>query len=275
MNFRNRLMNLLRVRQMSLNFNIDFSTMNFKDFRFKMMILFGAIFISTNALAQGSSYEYPNQQWIQFYEQAKINKHWAILADAGYRRKNLFAETSQYIARVALGYRINTHMRLAAGFANLGFYSSGPLSKLEFRPYEEWMIFNSHKAVKIKQRFRIEERFFKTITDHQIQSGTDFNLRVRYLLTLNLPVYTFASGLKLSVNAGNELLVNSGKNINNNISYQYRILVGPALKIAKNLTVKLTYNSQFSSGKTSGTYEHINIVWLGVKHKFSLSHAKK
>ncbi len=249
-----------------------------KTYRLKIVLLIWAIVISTATFAQGKSTRNSNQQWIQYYEKAKLNSHWTLLADAGYRRKDLFAETSQYIVRVAMDYQMNPNMRISAGFANLGFYTSGTLSKLEFRPYEEWMITHKYNSVKIQHRFRVEERIFKTASDGIIQPASSFNFRFRYRLMFNIPILNLSkskSGSKLSLNAGDEILLNAGHSIVYNIFDQNRILIGPAIKIDKNFSVSLTYNDQLASATTPGKFKHTDVIWLGIKHQFGVTNHKK
>ncbi|MBE0650748.1 MAG: DUF2490 domain-containing protein [Bacteroidales bacterium] len=188
--------------------------MYFKKFRFRIVFVILAMIVTSAAVrAQEKPSLYSDQQWIQYYEQVKLNNRWTILADAGYRRKDWFANMSQYIVRVATGYQLNKYMRVAAGFANLGFYTSNTLSKLEFRPFEEWMITNKLSTVKVQQRFRFEERFFKVVENGSIQSSSIFNFRFRYRLMFNIHLLNLTSSVscpKLSLNAGDELLVNTG-----------------------------------------------------------------
>lgn len=248
--------------------------MHLKTYCLKFILIISALGISGFGFAQEKKTTNSNQQWIQYYETAKLNNHCALYGDVGYRRKDLFAETSQYIVRVAIGYQLNPALKVAAGFANLGFYTLGSLSKLEFRPYEESMITNKYKFVKIQQRFRLEERFFKVVDAGIIQPGSSFNFRFRYRLMFNIPMIN-DSGLKLSLNAGDEILFNAGRDIVYNIFDQNRILIGPALKLDKNLTVSLTYNNQFASSSTPGNYKHTDVIWLGIKHQFGVLNHKK
>jgi hypothetical protein len=244
----------------------------------KIMFVFLALGVSMNLQAQGKIVNNSNQQWIQYYEEVNFSSPWSLSADAGFRRRDLFSITTQYIARIDLGYQLNSEMKLTAGFANLGSYTSNKLSKLEFRPYEELMIKHKYSVIKIQHRLRIEECFFQEEEDGKIIPATTFNFRFRYRLMFNIPILKLSAkhpDHKLSLNAGDEIFLNAGHTIVNNIFDQNRILVGPAWQINKFFTITLTYNNQFAATKSSGTYNHTDVFWLGIKHKFSVKNHKK
>src|SRR3954452_23690960 len=110
--------------------------------------------ISIPTIAQEKTVNKGNQQWIQYYTQVKLAGKWIFLADAGYRVANNFQVSSQYIIRAGLNYALNPNIQVGAGFAHLGFYTSGEISKVEFRPYEELSIKSKLNNIDINNRVR-------------------------------------------------------------------------------------------------------------------------
>ena len=99
------------------------------------ILLLMCITITTNA--QEKTIKRGNQQWLQYYAQIKLSNKWTLLPDVGYRAANNFQASSQYLIRVSLNYTLTPNIQVGGGFAHFGFYTSGKVSKVEFRPYEE------------------------------------------------------------------------------------------------------------------------------------------
>ncbi len=219
-----------------------------------------------------------NQQWLQYYAQLKLSNKWTLLADGGYRVANNFQDKSQYIARVGLNYNLNPSMQVGGGFAHLGFYTSGKISKVEFRPYEELSIKSKLSNIDINNRIRIEERFFNPVVDGHIKGNGSFNFRFRYSLIAGIPLFNLSKkdmDKKVLLNIGDEVFFNAGRSIVYNEFDQNRILISPTIQFNKNFAVSLTYNGQFAGTTTPATYNDMNIVWLQIKQKFNIARKKK
>ena len=218
-----------------------------------------------------------NQIWLQYYNETQLNDKWTLFSDGGYRWKEGFEESTQYIVRAAIGYAIAPDIRTSSGFAHLGFYSSGKISKVEFRPYQEITFKNKYNNLSLNHRFRIEERFFNAVAHGEIQTPNTFNFRFRYALMVSIPLFKLSSENPDSIfllNIGDEVLINAGKNIINNVFDQNRIIVCPTFNLNKQLALSLTYSSQFASTTTPGNYAHTNVFWVQVKHKLNLKMKK-
>lgn len=237
-------------------------------------------FIATSVVtsAQSKNVKHSSQQWIQYYNQSKMGNKWIWSTDGGFRWNTLLNNPSQYIVRTAFGYQLNSTMKVSAGFAHLGFYTSEKFSKVEFRPYQEFLLNDKYKKVDILHRFRIEERYFKNVVDGDIQHGHTFNFRFRYQCMLNIKILKLSPAnpdKALAVNIGDEIFINAGKKIVYNTFDQNRLLVGPAVSFSKNLSVGLTYNRQFSSANAANSYSRTDIIWLLIRHNLDLTKHKK
>ena len=247
-----------------------------KTLQSKLTYLF--LFFAVAVYGQEKKVNKENQQWIQYYNQLKLGDKWSLFTDGGFRWKNSFNDNSQYIVRVAGNYKINKEMNAGFGFANLGFYDANKkINKVEFRPYEEFAILNSYDKFSIQHRFRVEERYFYAVVKGKIQSDREFNFRFRYRLLFNIPVFKLSSAdtnKKVSLSLGNEIFINAGQEIVNTIFDQNRLLLGSIVQVDKNISVSLTYNNQFASTKTAGTYNQANVIWLGITQKIDASKPK-
>lgn len=225
--------------------------------------------ITLTSFGQTKNYQFTNQQWVQYYNQLTLSKRWALLSDGGFRWKYDLGQKSQYIARTGMGYQVNPGIRVTVGFAHLGFYTSGAVSKAEYRPYQELLIKENHKKIRMEHRFRVEERFFRVIG-----LGTStFNFRFRYRLLLSTPVLPLfvSSGNKVKLKFGDEIFINAGKDVVYNIFDQNRILIGPIVPLNKNLSVSVIYTYQFAAKNVPKKYEQDQVIWLGVKQTIDLT----
>ena len=228
--------------------------------------------IAACATAQEKTIKKNNQQWLQYYTQIKLNDKWTLLADGGYRVANNFGTSSQYLIRAGLGYTLNPNIQVGGGFAHFGFYTSGKLSRVEFRPYEELMIKSKLGNTDISNRVRVEERFFNPVVEGSIKGPGTFNVRFRYQLVANIPLINLSEkdpNKKILLGIGDEVFLNAGKHIVYNVFDQNRLLISPTVQFSKNLSVALTWNSQFGATNTPATYNYSKILWLQVRQKFN------
>lgn len=236
-------------------------------------ITFITLAITMVASAQEKQITKGNQQWIHYYNESKLSTKWTLLTDGGHRWKDNLKESSLYIVRMGINYKLNSNMSSTIGFAHLGFYNSNKLNRVEFRPYQEINITNKYEPISILHRFRVEERIFYNVIEGKIQSKSDFNFRFRYRFMLNIPIFELAStgtDKKLSLNVGDEIMINAGNNIIYNVFDQNRILVGPVIQFNENFAISLIYSSQFATTKFAGTYNSTDVLWIGINHKLNL-----
>lgn len=219
-----------------------------------------------------------NEQWFQYYNQTKLNNKWTWLIDGSYRRKDNFSELSQYLIRTGIGYSINKDVKINAGIAHFGFVSSEQLSKVEFRPYQEVIVKNKLKKISLNHRFRVEQRYFYPVINGDLQNLSTFNFRYRYALIASIPLFNFSKenpDKKLLLNIGDELFINSGKDIVYNIFDQNRILISPTIQFNKKLSIAITWNEIYATTTLANTYKKTHVLWIQIKHNLDLTSKKK
>jgi len=210
-----------------------------------------------------------SQQWIQSYHEAKLTTRWTALLDGGFRWREGFAEPSAYIIRGGIAYSILPNLRAASGFAHLGFFANEKVIRQEFRPHQEIQYRYSIGKVNFSQRIRIEERFFKAKAVITPFSELDFNFRFRYQFMVAIPLFRLAErnpDRKLILNLGDELFLNAGKQVANQVFDLNRLLISPSIQWSKSLSIALTYNSQYASTSIPDRYIHSNVAWLQLRH---------
>jgi len=226
-------------------------------------------FLINNTTAQNKTVTHENQQWIQYYNETKLNKNWTLLADASFRWRDAFDENAQFIARAGLGYSIKKNLRVSGGFAYSSFYTQDTLNRVEYRPHQE-LSFSSGNKVKFNQRIRVEERFFNPLNN----PNNTFNFRFRYSFAVSFTLFKLSktnpeSLFLLRIN--DEIFINAGKETPTKTFDQNRFVVSPTFQLNKNLSISPTWNSQYASTATSRTYRQTNVFWLQIRHNLDLS----
>lgn len=148
--------------------------------------------LSVAGIAQEKTIKRGNQQWLQYYGQVKLSDKWTFLADGGYRVTNNFRVSSQYIIRAGANYALNSNIQVGGGFAHVGFYTSGKISRAEFRPYQELSIKSKLNNADISNRIRAEERLFNPVVEGSIKSPGTFNFRFRYQFMMGIPLFNLS-----------------------------------------------------------------------------------
>jgi hypothetical protein len=232
------------------------------------------LFAPSTFFGQQKSIEYNNQQWLHYYNQSKITEKWTFLGDFGYRWKNNFSEKTQYIVRIGAGFQLNSTISLNAGIAYLGTYKGDEIYRTELRPYQDLVVKNKYLKATIEHRIRAEQRFFKTKS-----TGADnFNFRFRYRWMTTIPVITFNAEnpyKKLSINIGDEIFINAGKEIVYNVFDQNRLLIGATMQFNKKWALSFTYNHQRSAKNTPAKYGQDAIFWFAARHNLDFSTKKE
>lgn len=215
---------------------------------------------------------------MQYYSQVQFNDRWVLLTDGGYRWRDNFGESSQYIFRTGIGYKIKPSIRVASGFAHLGFFLSEKIVRIENRPYQEIQLRNKIGKMELNQRFRLEERFFHLKQSIQIEDPNTFNFRYRYSILFNFRLFHLSKSNPeqyVSVKVGDEIFLNSGENIVYNRFDQNRMIVSPTININENLAVSLTWNYQYASTPVKDFFISSNVYWLQINHKIDLKKKRK
>ncbi|MBL7472043.1 DUF2490 domain-containing protein [Robertkochia sediminum] len=238
-----------------------------------MFFLFILIGVAEVVSAQKREVVYSDQQWFQYYNQTKLNDKWTLLFDAGSRWREGFEESSQYIARAAIGYALRPDIRISSGLAHSGYYIADKIKKVEFRPYQEIAVRNTFHKIGLVHRYRIEERFFNAVANSEIEIPNRFNFRFRYSLMLSIPLFHLSkenTDKVFLLNIGDEIFVNAGKDVVN-VFGQNRFVVSPSLGFNEILTFSLAWNSQFTSTPVEDVFSYSDVFWLQIKHRLDLS----
>lgn len=253
------------------------TNLNVRKIFFTGLLIMAVIFQARIVYSQEKNISSGAMTWFQYYNKTKLTDKWMWKNDGGYRWINLLEESNQFITRTSIGYALNQSIRVSAGFAYLGYFSSGDLNIVEYRPYQELTIKNDFHSFMINHRYRVEERFSHLLTSNGDESSRMFNFRFRYAFMLKIPVLKVPvnhKDRKLMLNIGDEILLNAGEEIISNIFDQNRFIISPGIQFSKNLSLHMTWNLMFASKADSRSYSYNNVFWLQVKHRLDFRKMK-
>jgi hypothetical protein len=237
----------------------------------KLYLMIFVSVISCSLFSQNKHVQYSNQNWIQYYNQIKLNSNYSILFDVGIRGKSNLAEKTATLGRLGLQRKISNNVSVVVGGAYFGYYSENKLSRNEWRGWQEFSFTQACNRLNVQHRFRLEERLFYVVNSN----STIFNYRSRYRLFLTIPINN-KTMLKQTfyLIAGDELFIDFGKDITYNFN-QNRLLAGLGYKLNDKLSFSFTYVDQFARKKYSNCFERTNIFWIAITQKIELKKREK
>ncbi len=214
---------------------------------------------------QLAKYKYDNMLWMGYYNSVKINDKWSLNSDLQYRTKDWYKTPLQALARIGLNYKINSRLNVTAGLAHFRFYLNDVVTRGEWRPWEEVALSDRIGKVKLNNRLRVEQRFNEGVASGEPNGIFKFNWRFRYRFDIQYPAES-----KISLVVGNEVMINTGKNISNNYFDQNRTWAGVNTEITKKFSVQLQFMYIWQLMSNGYTLDKINVVRFNVYHKINL-----
>lgn len=204
------------------------------------------------------------QQWVQYYTESILTNKWSIPFDAGFRWRNNFRNSSQYLIRGALAYKFNDQLSVAAGFGHLGYYNGNNVDVTEARPHQEVNYKHKLGTIELSHRVRIEQRFVKRNT------LTNSSIRYRYSFMLSLfelPISNGNPDVKFIFRVGNEIFLNTGNNELESAFSQNRFMLSPTIQFSERFRVGITWNSQYAATDDEEVFNQTDVLWIQVRHQ--------
>jgi hypothetical protein len=199
-------------------------------------------------IAQSQDSDFGN--WMIYIGNKKLNDKWNLHNEVQYRNYNAISYLEQLLLRTGLGYTFNeakNNILLGYGYILSENYAGDTDEKIsvnEHRIYQQFTSKQSIGKVKLNHRYRFEQRFVES----------DFKMRFRYFLGLNIPLNNKENGENaFYLSAYNEIFLNT----ESSIFSRNRVYGGIGYKINKNIKIETGYMNQFF--ETSGR-DQFNII---------------
>ncbi len=196
------------------------------------------------------------QSWFSVNSVLKISPQWGILADLHTRRNHFMEENSFNFARTGVQYSFDKNLSVAAGYAHLWAY---PTTKdwhtiaHENRIYQQLQYSSKWKSINIIQRLRNEQRWQQKMVNDAYSGQLRFTDRVRYLLSLTIPVF---KNKKLPVLAlADEICLQTGKEVVFNTFDQNRFFIGIREQLRPDLSFDMGYMKVYQQKKSGYEFD--------------------
>jgi len=184
------------------------------------------------ALSQNSDFG----NWLIYIGNNKLNSKWNIHNEVQYRNYNAIGDLEQLLLRTGLGYTFNdgeNNLLLGYGYILSENHISNSDNKVTINEHRIFQQFTSNQtigSVRLGHRYRFEQRFVES----------DFKMRFRYFLSLNIPL-SIKENNKYYLSAYNEIFLNTKTSIFD----RNRMYGGIGYNINKNIRIEAGYMSQF------------------------------
>jgi hypothetical protein len=186
---------------------------------------------------------------------AKITDKSTLTALTQYRSFDLAYDTRLFLVNAYVDYEVVENIKPAAGamFLILESYNADDSKKIRYekRPFQQVTADYYIGRTSISNRLRVEERF--------ISNPDEFEVRIRYLISVRIPFNKKGEKEKLYGILKNEIRMNVDKlePFDSN-----RITAGLGIKLGKNSALELAFINQLETKKTS------NYGFIGFRNNF-------
>jgi hypothetical protein len=172
--------------------------------------------------------------WLIYIGNKHLNTKWNIHNEVQYRNYNAIGDLEQLLLRTGLGFSFNegkNNLLLGYGYIlseNYTGITDEKISINEHRIFQQFISKQSIGSIKLNHRYRFEQRFVET----------DFKMRFRYFLSLNVPV---KASSRYYFSAYNEIFLNTDSAIFD----RNRLYGGIGFQMNKNMKIEVGYMNQF------------------------------
>lgn len=156
------------------------------------------VFISNNV--KGQKIEENLGSWFMYFGTHKLSEKYSLHYETQLRNYEIVSNFNQLLPRVGLNYHIDENTSLTAGYAFIptqNIFDLGWDEQIitENRIWEQFILRNSINRIKIRHRYRLEQRWIKKVDIIQISNNTSlsefstsYKNRARYMLSVKLPI---------------------------------------------------------------------------------------
>lgn len=203
--------------------------------------------------------------WLVYNGSFRLTEHWGLYTDAQLRRSDFGRAPQQNLLRAAVDYHAGKNLMLSSGYLYQKSFPYGDFPAAtrspEHRLYQQLLLRDEAGRVQLQHRYRLEQRWIRYPQD------TDFTYqnRLRYQLRAQLPLF----GPKVEPRmpylvAANEVFINFGRHIQNNIFDQNRLYAGFGYAASKFVNLEAGYLNQLVQQRNGRVFEHNHTLQLSL-----------
>ena len=192
------------------------------------------VFISNNVKGQNPA-ENELGNWLMYFGTHKISEKFSLHYETQLRNYEIISNFNQLLPRVGLNYHIDESSIVTAGYAFIPTQNEfdkgwGEEMVTENRIWEQFILRNSINRVKIRHRYRLEQRWVKA------GDITTYKNRARYMFSVKLPISKNEES-PLFISLYDEIFLN----ISDNPFDQNRLFAALGFQVNKQMNIQLGY----------------------------------
>ena len=192
------------------------------------------VFISNNVKGQNPA-ENELGNWLMYFGTHKISEKYSLHYETQLRNYEIISNFNQLLPRVGLNYHIDESSIVTAGYAFIPTQNEfdkgwGKEMITENRIWEQFILRNSINRIKIRHRYRLEQRWVKA------GDITTYKNRARYMFSVKLPISKNEES-PLFISLYDEIFLN----ISDNPFDQNRLFAALGFQVNKQMNIQLGY----------------------------------
>ena len=200
----------------------------------RIFYLICIIFISNNIKGQIPA-ENELGNWLMYFGTHKISEKYSLHYETQLRNYEIISNFNQLLPRVGLNYHIDESSIVTAGYAFIPTQNEfdkgwGKEMITENRIWEQFILRNSINRIKIRHRYRLEQRWVKA------GDITTYKNRARYMFSVKLPISKNEES-PLFISLYDEIFLN----ISDNPFDQNRLFAALGYQVNKQMNIQLGY----------------------------------
>jgi len=200
----------------------------------RIFYLICIVFISNNVKGQNLE-ENELGNWLMYFGTHKISEKYSLHYETQLRNYEVISNFNQLLPRVGLNYHIDESSIVTAGYAFIPTQNEfdkgwGKEMVTENRIWEQFILRNSINRVKIRHRYRLEQRWVKA------GDITTYKNRARYMFSVKLPISKNEES-PLFISLYDEIFLN----ISDNPFDQNRLFAALGYQVNKQMNIQLGY----------------------------------
>ncbi|RPG78978.1 MAG: DUF2490 domain-containing protein [Crocinitomicaceae bacterium TMED135] len=221
------------------------------------ILIFSLLFTNTN-FSQSNSI-LPDDylgNWLMYFGTHHLNDKYSIHYETQLRNYELTNNFFQLLPRVGLNYKIDDNSMVTAGYAFIPTQTDfdegwGNNMVTENRIWEQFILRNSIGSIKIRHRYRLEQRWVKN------GNNTSYKNRARYMLSFKIPL-SKKEDFPLFLSVYDEIFIN----ISDEPFNQNRLYTALGYQFNTNANVQLGYLKHHNTA--AGIIQNLNRLQLAV-----------
>jgi hypothetical protein len=223
-------------------------------------ILVGVLaFLPTIVIAQTSRrVDDETATWIAYTGVHPLSPNWRLHLEAQLRQTEGAAQPQQRLFRTALLRVLSSTVRVGGGYGFTRAYPpeefvTNPRPVNEHRTYQQLDLSQPAVPVHVDHRYRLEQRWIRRLPTPTTGAGWTYTNRARYLVRgFVAPGGGAPSDGEAYFVAYDEVFVNFGKNVRNNVFDQNRAFAGVGYRWSRAVSTEIGYMNQLIV-RASGT----------------------